>query len=40
MNKSKKVGKQEIPSKYHQLVEKYNSLHVSISCVMQIIDFN
>ena len=24
------VGKQRISSKYHQLVEKYNSLHVSI----------
>ena len=24
------VGKQKISSKYHQLVEKYNSLHVSI----------
>ena len=33
-------GKQEISSKYHQLVEKCNSLHFSISCVVQLIDFN
>ena len=32
------VGKQKISSKYHQLVEKCNSLHVSISCVVQLID--
>ena len=34
------VGKQKISSKYHQLVEKCNSLHVSISIVVQLIDFN
>ena len=34
------VGKQKISSEYHQLVEKCNSLHVSISCVVQLIDFN
>ena len=33
------VGKQKISSKYHQLVEKCNSLQVSISCVVQPIDF-
>ena len=27
------VRKQKIPSKYHQLVEKRNSLDVPISCV-------
>ena len=34
------VGKQKIPSIYHQFVEKCNSLYVSISCVVQLIDFN
>ena len=34
------VGKQEISSKYHQLVEKCNSLHVSISCVVQLVDLS
>ena len=34
------VGKQKISSKYHQLVEKCNSLRVLISCVMQLIDFD
>ena len=34
------VGKQKISSKYHQLVEKCNSPHISIRCVMQLIDFN
>ena len=34
------VRKQKISSKYHQLVEKCNSLHVSISCVVQLNDFN
>ena len=34
------VGKQKLSSKYHQLFEKCNSLHVSISCVVQLIDFN
>ena len=34
------VEKQRISSKYDQLVEKCNSLHVSISCVVQLIDFN
>ena len=34
------VGKKKISSKFHQLVEKCNSLHVSISCVVQIINFN
>ena len=29
-----------ISSKYHQLVEKCNSLHLSISCVTQQIDFD
>ena len=32
------VGKQKISSRYHELVEKCNSLHVSISCVVQLID--
>ena len=27
------VRKQKVPTKYHQLVEKCNSLDVSISCV-------
>ena len=27
-------------SKYHQLVEKYNSPQVSIICVAQLIDFD
>ena len=27
-------------SKYHQLVEKCNSLHVSISCVVKLTDLN
>ena len=34
------VGKQKISSKYHQLIEKCNSLHVSISCVVQLFDFS
>ena len=34
------VGKQKIRSKYHQLVEKCNRLHVSISCVIQLVGFN
>ena len=34
------VGKQKIFSKYHQLVEKCNSKHVSISFEVQPIDFN
>ena len=32
------VGKQEISIK--QLVEKCNNLHISISCVVQLIDFS
>ena len=32
------VGKQKISIK--QLVEKCNNLHISISCVVQLIDFN
>ena len=27
------VGKQKLFSKYHELIEKYNSLHDLISCV-------
>ena len=34
------IGKQKISSKYNQLIEKCNSLHVLISCVVQLIDFN
>ena len=34
------IGKQKISSKCNQLIEKSNSLHVSISCVVQLIDFN
>ena len=34
------VGKQKIFNKYHQLIEKCDSLHVSISGVIQLIDFN
>ena len=34
------VGKLKISSKYHQLVEKCDSLRVSISCVIRLIDFN
>lgn len=34
-----KLGKQETPSKYHQLVVKFNGLRVSIYCVVQLIDF-
>ena len=34
------VGKQKISHKYNQLAEKYNSLHVPISCVIQLSDFN
>ena len=34
------VGKQKISSKYHQLVEKCNSLHASISCVIQLVDLS
>ena len=35
------VGKQKISHNYNQLAEKYNiSLHVAISCVIQLIDFN
>ena len=34
------VGKQKISSKYNQLTEKCKSLHVSISCVLQLIDFH
>ena len=34
------VVKQNICSKYHQLIANCNSLHVSISCVVQFIDFN
>ena len=34
------VGKQKISRKYRKLVEKCNSLHVSISCVVQLTDFN
>ena len=34
------VGIQKISSKYHQLVVICNKLHVSISCVLQLIDFN
>ena len=34
------VGKQKISCKYDQLVEKCNSLHVSISCVLQISNFH
>ena len=30
------VEKQKVTSKYHQFVEKCNSLHVSISCVVQL----
>ena len=33
-------GKQEISSKYHQLFKKCNSQYISISCVVQLIDFN
>ena len=36
----KVVGKQKTSSKYHQLVGKCNTLYVSISCVVQLIDFN
>ena len=32
--------KGKISSKYHQLVQKCNRLHVSISCVIQLIDFS
>ena len=32
--------KQNLSSKYHQLVANCNSLHISISCVVQLIDFN
>ena len=31
------VLKQKVSSKYHHLVEKCNSLHVSISCTIQLI---
>ena len=34
------LAKQKISSKYHQFVVKCNSLHVSISCVVQLIEFN
>ena len=34
------VGKQQISRKYLQLVEKCNSLHVPVSCVVQLIDFD
>ena len=34
------VGKQKISIKYYQVVEKCNTLHVSVSCVMPLIDFN
>ena len=34
------VGKQKISSKYSQLVEKCNSLLVSISCAVQLINFS
>ena len=34
------IGKQKISNKYHQLVEKCKNLHVSISCVVQLIDFD
>ena len=30
----------KISSKYYQLAEKCNSLHVSISCVVRLVDFN
>ena len=39
-NEKNVVGKQTISSKYHQLVEKCNNLHVSTGCIVQIIDFN
>ena len=32
------IGKQKISSKYHRLVEKCNSLHVSTNCVVQLVD--
>ena len=34
------IKKQKICSKYHQLFQKCNSLHVSISCDVELIDFN
>ena len=34
------VGEQKIPSKYHQLVEKFNGQNLSSSCVMHLINFN
>ena len=34
------IGKQKISRKCHQLAEKRNSLRVSVSCVVQVIDFN
>ena len=34
------VGKSKISSKYHQLVEKCNSIQIPISCIVQLIDFN
>ena len=38
--KGKTLKKLEVSNKFHQLVEKCNNLHVSISCVVQLIDFN
>ena len=34
------VGEQKMPSKYHQLVEKFNGQNLSSSCVMHLINFN
>ena len=38
--KEKRGRKTENISKYHQFIEKCNSLHVSITCVVQLNDFN
>ena len=36
----KNVEEKQNISKYHQFIEKCNSLHVSITCVVQLNDFN
>ena len=38
--KRKEKMKGKISTKYNQLVEKCNSLHVSTSCVVQLINFS
>ena len=34
------IEKQEASSKYHLLVERCNSQHVSVSCLVKLVDFN